>query len=923
MLPVSDSYHGLRAVERGLERGLVAPEAALEEIANAARIAPTRADRVEAFRLLGALAGRAHDAPWDVAERAAFALLEAAREADSSAERVALLEAMGRGFRNLWLLPYVHARLSDDDVSVAAAAITAAGGLAFPALEEAIASGFLAPGAEPALRLAAIGALGRMGAESAAARLVPFVGRGGVESAAALTALMEIRSAAGAEAAIGALANDPTREVGVAAARYLAEIGHPEVLPTLRKLARHEDAELRVMAGLASRAFKAERANDADGRILSALTERDRAVRAALARRLRTLPVNDVLTQAGLLLGDDAEGIIEVVAEVRAPEVTRFLLALARDAALEVAVRARAAGSIEANEGWEQEALFELGTTAFPPEVRVAALQTLGAFASIGALLDRASGLAADPSPSVRGALLWAIQLAAHAERLPAERARVDALLRGAIADAEPGVRRRAAYVAGNLDAAALVPDLVGLARAEVDRADLRVAAFVGLGEIGSHARLPDLVHLWNREDDAAALGAASRALERALAAALRDTTEPRSAPPSLDRTRDRLRKLFASSDVAVRAAACRVAGLNPGAITHTQLADRADDADPRVREQAVIALGRLAGAEAERTLASSLDDADVAVQERACEALLSVGTSSAVARVIEYASRASDRAAAARIAARLALPQGEADGMLAPLAAALSRLRADDLAYERLLELKVAALEAAAPSRAGAPSPDEAIAEVFPTWRRLSAVRGFAPLAKSVRTAESLYASTQGGAEADHSAAIVLWMKALEGYVHAWLSPPLRALQDRPGALWEIADRLGASWGGYQRHLAPRWSDPVTVGPLTVEIPLRAAANALREYQERRLKHLDAPLSVTEWARLLLFFGADQAPFAENLLQVQGRGPEAAVRLSHALQVLAQVRNTVTHRQVAAEATLRAFRSAFYAAFEEATGMA
>src|SRR5262249_43600283 len=126
-----------RSIHRALEEERTTPEEALAPLARAAHEAATSALRAEACRTLGALSGRAFGASWDVAERAAFVLLAIARETDAPAERARLLSAMGRGFRNVWLMPYVHARLSDDDTEVVAAAIGAAGGLALPALEEA------------------------------------------------------------------------------------------------------------------------------------------------------------------------------------------------------------------------------------------------------------------------------------------------------------------------------------------------------------------------------------------------------------------------------------------------------------------------------------------------------------------------------------------------------------------------------------------------------------------------------------------------------------------------------------------------------------------------------------------------------------------------------------------------------------------
>src|SRR4029079_17384912 len=87
-------------------------------------------------------------------------------------------------------------------------------------------------------------------------------------------------------------------EVQIAAVRYLSELGALEVLAMLRRLARQCEAEVRIAASMASRALKAERNRDAGERFLVALSEPDRAVRAVLARRLRTLPVAEVIEQA-------------------------------------------------------------------------------------------------------------------------------------------------------------------------------------------------------------------------------------------------------------------------------------------------------------------------------------------------------------------------------------------------------------------------------------------------------------------------------------------------------------------------------------------------------------------------------------------------------------------------------------------------
>src|SRR5258706_5779897 len=103
-----------RDLRRALEAGTLDAASALAKLQPIAEGAPARALRVEAYGLIGEIAGRAFDATWEVAERAAWVLLGLARHADVVAERRGLLHAIGRGFRNLWLMPFVHARLSDE-----------------------------------------------------------------------------------------------------------------------------------------------------------------------------------------------------------------------------------------------------------------------------------------------------------------------------------------------------------------------------------------------------------------------------------------------------------------------------------------------------------------------------------------------------------------------------------------------------------------------------------------------------------------------------------------------------------------------------------------------------------------------------------------------------------------------------------------
>ena len=391
-----------------LERGELTAVDSIANVAIAAIDAPTRTVRLDACNLLGDFAGRALGAEWEVAERAAFVLLEAARLADTNSDRRGVIAAMGRGFRNIWLLPFVHRRISDKDPSIACAALQAAGGLGFPALEEAVAS-YVNDAASPVLRRSAIASLGRMGAMSAVDRLVPLILGDPTEAAAALAALTEIRSPAGRDAALAVIDHDLEPEVQIAAVRYLAELGALEVLASLRRLARHDNAEIRIAASSAARAFKDERKRDPAERFLVALGEPDRAVRAVLARRLRTLPIADVIEQAELLLSEDAAGVVQILGELRESETTHYLLKLAERTDLPMIVRARAIGSIEADQPWER---LELANLAHRPEVdesiRAAAVQAMGAFASTTELLDSVGALAEHASSTLRGAVLWA-----------------------------------------------------------------------------------------------------------------------------------------------------------------------------------------------------------------------------------------------------------------------------------------------------------------------------------------------------------------------------------------------------------------------------------------------------------------------------------------------------------------------------------
>ncbi|MBS2026105.1 MAG: HEAT repeat domain-containing protein, partial [Deltaproteobacteria bacterium] len=548
------------------------------------------------------------------------------------------------------------------------AAIVAAGGIGFPALEAAIATRFLGDALEPSLRRTAMASLGHLGAQSAAPRLVELLAGGDEDAAVSLTALTEIRSLLAVEPAVRLLENEPSRQVRIAAVRYLAELGREEVLPFLRRMAREADAELRLVASFASRALKAERNKDAGDRILVALTEKDRAVRSALARRLRTLPVDDVLEQARMLLADEAEGVVQVIGEVRSPKVTTFLLEVAQDAGVPMAVRARALGSIEADEPWERESLLKIVTDAAQPEtLRAAAAQAIGAFASVDEILRSMSPVSDDGSALVRGAVIWALQVAARPEELSqSERAQCERLLSKMLTDPEVAVRRRAAYVAGNLRLSALAPVLVQLVKSEPERPDLRIAGLTGLAELGAKGSLDAVVALTAQEEDPRVLSAASLTL-----AALREAHA--RVPADLGALHDKILWSMRGDDPALAESMVRLAGLSAGALPASRLVELARSGAPRVREVALVSLGRLRAEEGLEPLLAALHDADDGLQEMATEALERLGGKRALAGLLEYVSGEADEAARARLAARLKLPPEEREHYLPLLDAALS----------------------------------------------------------------------------------------------------------------------------------------------------------------------------------------------------------------------------------------------------------
>jgi hypothetical protein len=425
---------------------------------------------------------------------------------------------------------------------------------------------------------------------------------------------------------------------------------------------------------------------------------------------------------------------------------------------------------------------------------------------------------------------------------------------------------------------------------------------------------LKEVVAAVRREKDPRVLGAASNAL---IAAA--------PDPAALSAMAGRANQLLKDPDPRMRHAGAELAGLLGGAVTASALIPLSADEVAAVRGAAMWALGKIADPSSEKMLLGAFSDDDATVHERAAAGLLRLGTPATLGQAIKFVAGDGDPAARGTLAAAITIARPHAAQLAPVIDAALEKIHSDDPAFEPLLRMKLAT--AAQRSDAGpAVDVDKEIAAVFPAFPQLARLPGFDGMVKSLRTAESLFQTTGSVKDADLSPPITLWMKVLENYVHAWLGPRMAGLQREPAVLFEYVDRvIGGSWQGFARWLEPKWRDPADVGGARVDIPLRSVPNAARDLQEHRRKRLDSPLSVTEWARMMVLFAVDHPSGFKNLMKVGGgkQPAEKTVALAHKLHTLAAVRNLVTHRASAGAATLSAFRKSYYAAVEDLVGLA
>lgn len=903
-----------------LEEGRLQAEDALGELAAIVYTVTNRAERVRAYSLIGDLAGRAFNATWATAAKAAWVLLDLVWYVDGLLELHDLILAMGRGSRNIWLMPFVHSQLSHEQPLIVEAAIQAAGGLCFSQLEETIAGNFLVGDIPRHLQVAAIYSLGRMGAVSVEARLCPFIGENSELTRAALTALTEMYSPVGISKAIELSRVTEDEEVLLAILRYLAELGSGNVVPMMRRCARGESNELRLAAGYSSLVYAQECSQAVSERILVALAEKDIAVRTTLARRLRTKPSEQVVHEAMMLFDDDPEGIIHLLGEVRGELSSRLLLEIATNRGEPVAVRVYAIAALVASDGWIRDGLAALiNCDELEDEVRVAAVHAIGGFAPIEETFAEIGRLSQREETAVKGAMLWALQLTASLSGLSAEdRAFCEQELRYGLNDRVDWIRRRSAYVAGHLRIRALASDLVALAVRESDAPQLRTAAFVGLREIATPAEFESLVLLFRKEEDIDAL----RSLSMALAGVMLRYPE---AAFEITTLHPKIVFLMNAANPIAREIGARLAGFSRGGITVTQLLPMVNDGIPRVREEVLRALGRMDDQKAGKILFEGLLDGDQAIRECAAWALLELGGTHSHEYLLLFVAGEGSDLTRREIAIRLQLPAMEGTHFLPLIDAALEKLHSADPAYEPLLQQKISLLEANRRTAKGDDTIDRCIIDAFPACRILLEREDTARFMNILRTAEVLYQSSIDLSDADLSSPVVLWVKCMENFLHATLASRLKKMQQQdPIGLFEHVDfMMDFAWPSYRTFLLTHWDNSVCIGETTVEVPLRAVPNVLVDFHERRRKRLDQPLSVSEWARLLLFFGVDHPSGIRNLFKIPSRNIGHVIRLAHRLQSLAALRNIVAHRAAIGPSTLEAFRSLYYSSFESLVKLA
>ena len=453
---------------------------------------------------------------------------------------------------------------------------------------------------DPAVALAAIGTIGRIGSRKGTEALLPLL--------------------------------DERADIAIAAAGALARIGDPDAFPRLLRYTGHPHAAVRqAIVGALNAIGHAEM----PARIGELIESTDPFVRES-AVRIAGYFGYDSTVDTLLARTADAEEAIRAAAVEHLPfiEDPRVFDAVQRGLGDSVprvrAAAARALARID-HRGAHDALLWALRDQDL--WVRYYAARALGERGDEAAVRALVNTACSDPAPHVRIAAFDAIGLLGDTEAVPA--------LLGCADDPDPDVAAAALRALGALRAGDAIPLLQRGTRA--DAVKIRVAAIDGLAANGSETAVAALAWVAGADAEPPVISAAISSLATVAASSAEGAG---LAIASLLELQADSRRADAASSALSRLAA-RVDDVAHGL--------RHPHAD--IRRRTVDTLARMRAAAATRHLLDALDDRVPAVRETAVMALARLGARSADPRLQELARQDPSKAvrrAAADASARL-----------------------------------------------------------------------------------------------------------------------------------------------------------------------------------------------------------------------------------------------------------------------------
>ena len=316
--------------------------------------------------------------------------------------------------------------------------------------------------------------------------------------------------------------------------------------------------------------------------------------------------------------------------------------------------------------------------------------------------------LAKHGGPTIRGALLWALQLA----RRPgdaSDAAKIAKVVEPMLDDPDPMVRRRAATSPATSASTSWRAALARRCARRRGRRDEAPPGDAGVEQSrhvvrGDRSQLAAILprcgspptsrsassacpacRQGRRRDPARRRSArARRRIERADRRGARCRTSSRRSPVASEAAQGSRRAHCAKP--APKWPASSVARSPP-----TALIPLASDDSPSVRGAALWALGKLGDAASEKTLLAAFRDEDETIHERAAAGLLRLGTPDALAQAIAFTAGHGDPAARVDDRGRAPRSPAHAERLSPVIDSALAKVHADDPAFEPLVRLKLA----------------------------------------------------------------------------------------------------------------------------------------------------------------------------------------------------------------------------------------